>query len=135
MGSAMAITTPGDLTLTVSDTALTQLQNLITTQPSERPLGLRVFIQSGGCSGFSYGMGLDENAPQADDHVIEVGSGLKVYVDAFSSQYLEGAEIDYVDQMMGGGFTIQNPNAVRTCGCGHSFQTADSAGSASSCSH
>ena len=135
MGLDMAITTPGDLTISVSDTAQAQLQNLITSQPSERPLGLRVFIQSGGCSGFSYGMGLDENDPQADDHVIEVGSGLKVYVDAFSSQYLEGAEIDYVDQLMGGGFTIHNPNAVRTCGCGHSFQTADSAGSAAPCSH
>jgi len=131
----MAITTRGDLTLSVSDTAQTQLQNLISTQPSERPLGLRVFIQSGGCSGFSYGMGLDENEPQADDHVIEVGTGIKVYVDAYSGQYLEGAEIDYVDQLMGGGFTIHNPNAVRTCGCGHSFQTSDSAGSAKPCSH
>ena len=131
----MAITTPGDLTVSVSDTAAAQLKNLISTQQSERPLGLRVFIQSGGCSGFSYGMGLDENEPQADDHVIEAGDGLRVYIDAYSGQYLDGAEIDYVDQMMGGGFTIQNPNAVRTCGCGHSFQTADSAGEARSCSH
>jgi iron-sulfur cluster assembly protein len=131
----MAISTPGNLTISVSDTALSQLKNLISSQASERPLGLRVFIQSGGCSGFSYGMGLDENEPQADDHVIDVDETLKVYVDAHSSQYLEGAEIDYVDQLMGGGFTIHNPNAVRTCGCGHSFQTADSAGTASPCSH
>jgi len=131
----MAITTPGDLTLTVSDTALSQLRNLIASQPAERPLGLRVFIQSGGCSGFSYGMGLDENPPQAEDHVIDVDGALKVYVDSNSGQYLEGAEIDYVDELMGGGFTIHNPNAVRTCGCGHSFQTADSAGQARSCSH
>ena len=131
----MAITAPGDLTLTVSDTALAQLKNLIAGQPSERPLGLRVFIQSGGCSGFSYGMGLDENEPQPDDHVIDVDAGLKVYVDAHSGQYLEGAEIDYVDELMGGGFTIHNPNAMRTCGCGHSFQTADSAGDARPCSH
>jgi iron-sulfur cluster assembly protein len=94
-----------------------------------------VFIQSGGCSGFSYGMGLDENGPQPEDHVIEVEGGPKVYVDSYSGQYLEGAEIDYVDELMGGGFTIHNPNAVRTCGCGHSFQTADSAGTARSCSH
>jgi iron-sulfur cluster assembly protein len=131
----MAITTPGDLTLSVSDTALAQLKNLIAGQPAERPLGLRVFVQSGGCSGFSYGMGLDENAPQADDHVIPVEGGLKVYVDAYSGQYLEGAEIDYVDELMGGGFTIHNPNAVRTCGCGHSFQTADASGAAKPCSH
>lgn len=129
----MAMISPG--ILTVSDTALGQLKGLIADQPVDKPLGLRVFIQSGGCSGFSYGMGLDENPPREDDHVIDVDSGLKVYVDSYSVQYLEGAEIDYVDQLMGGGFTIQNPNAVRTCGCGHSFQTADSAGEARSCSH
>ena len=128
----MAMTSPG--ILTVSDTALGQLKGLIADQPVDKPLGLRVFIQSGGCSGFSYGMGLDENPPREDDHVIDVDSGLKVYVDSYSVQYLEGAEIDYVDQLMGGGFTIQNPNAVRTCGCGHSFQTADQAGTAKSCS-
>ncbi len=131
----MAITTQTDLNVSVSDTALMQLKNLIAGQQAERTLGLRVFVQSGGCSGFSYGMGLDENEPQADDHVIDVATGLKVYVDAYSGQYLEGAEIDYVDELMGGGFTIHNPNAVRTCGCGHSFQTADAAGSAKPCSH
>jgi iron-sulfur cluster assembly protein len=129
----MAMTTPA--TVTVSDAALGQLKGLIAGQPSEKPLGLRVFIQSGGCSGFSYGMGLDENPPKEDDLVVDVETGLKVYVDSYSAQYLEGAEIDYVDELMGGGFTIQNPNAVRTCGCGHSFQTADSAGEAKSCSH
>ena len=70
-----------------------------------------------------------------DDQVVDVDGGIKVYVDAYSSQYLQGAEIDYVDELMGGGFTIHNPNAVRTCGCGHSFQTSDSAGEAKSCSH
>jgi iron-sulfur cluster assembly protein len=129
----MAMISPA--TVTVSETALGQLKGLIADQPTDRPLGLRVFIQSGGCSGFSYGMGLDENPPKEDDLVIDVGSALKVYVDSYSAQYLEGAEIDYVDQLMGGGFTIHNPNAVRTCGCGHSFQTADSAGEAKSCSH
>ena len=67
--------------------------------------------------------------------VVNVGESLKVYVDAYSAQYLDGAEIDYVDQLMGGGFTIHNPNAVRTCSCGHSFQTADGSGEARSCSH
>ena len=119
--------------VTISDTALGQLKGLLDKEP-EAKVGLRVFIQPGGCSGFSYGMGLDENPPKEDDEVVEV-SGLKVYVDSYSAQYLDGAEIDYVDAMMGGGFTIHNPNAVRTCGCGHSFQTADEAGSASSCSN
>jgi iron-sulfur cluster assembly protein len=119
--------------ITVSDTALGQLRELVAQQP-ETGIGLRVFIQSGGCSGFSYGMGLEENPPREDDEVVDV-EGLKVLVDAYSAQYLEGAEIDYVDAIMGGGFTINNPNAVTTCGCGHSFQTADSAGEAKGCSH
>src|SRR5487761_1732727 len=96
--------------ITVSESALGQLKGLV-AQQDEPKVGLRVFIQSGGCSGFSYGMGLDESPP------------------------LEGAEIDYVDALMGGGFTIHNPNATRTCGCGHSFQPADGAGEASACSH
>jgi iron-sulfur cluster assembly protein len=118
--------------LTVSEAALQQLQSLV--QQESAPVGLRVFVQPGGCSGFSYGMGLDENPPRTDDEIVEM-SGLKVYVDAFSAQYLDGAEIDYVDAMMGGGFTINNPNAVKTCGCGHSFQTADAAGEARACGH
>lgn len=138
MKIAMAMTAPEGTSnlITVSDAALTQLQGLIEGQAStDQQLGLRVYIQSGGCSGFSYGMGLDENPPREDDYVIEAAGALKVYIDSYSAQYLEGAEIDYVDQLMGGGFTIHNPNAVRTCGCGHSFQTADSAGEARSCSH
>src|ERR1700690_2091061 len=134
--------------ITVSETALGQLQGLISAggggddQDDQRGVlaptltpALRVFIQSGGCSGFSYGMGLDENPPKEDDQVVDVEGGLKVYVDAYSSQYLQGDEIDFVDELMGGGFTIHNPNAVRTCGCGHSFQTSDSASEAKSCSH
>jgi iron-sulfur cluster assembly protein len=118
--------------ITVSDSALGHLKTLIAQQGEQPQVGLRVFIQSGGCSGFSYGMGLDENPPREDDSIVEC-NGLKVYVDSTSAQYLDGAEIDYVDAMMGGGFTINNPNAVKTCGCGHSFQTADSAGTAQSC--
>jgi iron-sulfur cluster assembly protein len=119
--------------ITVSDSALGQLKGLL--QQEDAPeVGLRVYVQSGGCSGYSYGMGLDENPPRADDQVVEV-SGVRVYVDAFSAQHLEGAEIDYVDELMGGGFTIHNPNAKSTCGCGHSFQTADSSGEAKSCAH
>jgi iron-sulfur cluster assembly protein len=129
----MAISNP--TIVSVSDLALGQLKGLIESQPAEHPLGLRVFVQSGGCSGFSYGMGLDENPPREDDVVVHVDGSLKVYIDAYSAQYLEGAEIDYVDQLMGGGFTIHNPNAVKTCSCGHSFQTGDAAGEARPCSH
>lgn len=121
--------------ITVSEAALTRLKELIAEQQQGEAtqLGLRVFVQPGGCSGFSYGMGLDENPPREDDEVTEI-DGLKVYVDAFSARYLDGAEVDYVDALMGGGFTIHNPQAVRTCGCGHSFQTADGAGQPRSCS-
>jgi iron-sulfur cluster assembly accessory protein len=122
--------------VTVSEAALEQLTTLIAGQAqADQSLGLRVFIQSGGCSGFSYGMGLDENPPREDDVVVPVSDALSVYVDSYSAQYLQGAEIDYVDALMGGGFTIHNPNAVRTCGCGHSFQTSDGAGDARPCSH
>lgn len=129
----MAINSP--TLVTVSDTALSQLKGLISEQPADKPVGLRVFISSGGCSGFSYGMGLDENPPKEDDHVIGLDAGLSVYIDSYSAQYMEGAEIDYVDELMGGGFTIHNPNATKTCSCGHSFQTADGAGEARACGH
>lgn len=129
----MAINSP--TLVTVSDTALSQLKGLTAEQPADKPVALRVFISSGGCSGFSYGMGLDENPPKEDDHVIGLESGMSVYVDSYSAQYMQGAEIDYVDELMGGGFTIHNPNATKTCSCGHSFQTADGAGEARACGH
>src|SRR5512134_3904324 len=86
--------------------------------------GLRVFVAGGGCSGMQYGMAL-EAAPREFDHVVESG-GVRLYVDPTSMMYLSGASIDYVDNLMGGGFRIDNPNAVSTCGCGHSFRTSDS---------
>ena len=119
--------------ITVSEAAMGQLRELVGRQQNASEVGLRVFVSPGGCSGFSYGMGLDENLPRDDDEVTVV-DGLKVYVDSFSARYLDGAEVDYVDALMGGGFTIQNPQAVKTCGCGHSFQTADSGGQPKSCS-
>jgi iron-sulfur cluster assembly protein len=121
--------------VTVTDSALGHLKALITKSDGEADaaVGLRVFVQPGGCSGFSYGMGLDENPPREDDEVDTV-DGVAVYVDSFSARHLDGAEIDYVDALMGGGFTINNPQATKTCGCGHSFQTADQAGQAKSCS-
>jgi iron-sulfur cluster assembly protein len=119
--------------ITVSESALGQLKELVGRQGQPGGVGLRVFVNQGGCSGFSYGMGLDENPPREDDEVSTV-DGLNVYVDSFSARYLDGAEVDFVDALMGGGFTIHNPQAVKTCGCGHSFQTADSAGEAKACS-
>jgi iron-sulfur cluster assembly accessory protein len=83
--------------------------------------GLRVFVQGGGCSGFQYGLMIEENGATPDaDQVIE-SNGVMLYVDPISARYLKGAEVDFLDNMAGGGFTIRNPNAKTTCGCGSSF--------------
>jgi iron-sulfur cluster assembly protein len=118
--------------ITMSDTAVAQLSQLISQQEGASPdLGLRVFVYPGGCSGMSYGMAF-EDQPAEDDTTINV-RGLKLYVDEMSSQYIAGATIDYEDSLMGGGFRILNPNAVRSCGCGHSFDTGSDAESARGC--
>ena len=80
---------------------------------------MRVFVQGGGCSGFQYGFTLDE-LTNDDDFIIEK-PGLKILVDSMSMQYLQGASIDYVEEIMGSQFVIKNPNAQSTCGCGSSF--------------
>jgi iron-sulfur cluster assembly protein len=90
-------------------------------------------VYSGGCSGFRYGMML-EDAPTAEDRILEA-NGVKVYVDGSSVDLLKGSSIDYVDTLMGAGFTVNNPNAVAACGCGSSFRTADDSGTARSCAH
>ena len=82
--------------------------------------GLRVFVQGGGCSGFQYGLMIEENGQGAGDQVYE-SNGVKLFVDPISVRYLNGAEVDFVDTITGGGFTIKNPNATSTCGCGQSF--------------
>jgi iron-sulfur cluster assembly protein len=93
-------------------------------------LGLRLFVAGGGCSGMQYGMTLDEH--QDGDEVLEV-EGVKMLLDEMSAQYVAGSVVDYVDSLMGAGFTVNNPNAVSTCGCGHSFRTAGDSGQARSC--
>ncbi|MDA8394656.1 MAG: iron-sulfur cluster insertion protein ErpA [Candidatus Dormibacteraeota bacterium] len=117
--------------ISVTDQALGQLKTLLAQQENPE-MGLRVYVTPGGCSGFSYGMGFDD-APAGDDEVSEQ-DGIKVFVDPYSATYLEGAEIDYIDSLMGGGFTVHNPQAVRTCSCGSSFDAGDGAGAAKACS-
>ncbi len=99
-------------------------------QENDPSLALRVFVAGGGCSGLQYGMTLDEE--QEGDTVIPL-SGIKILVDEMSMGYIDGSEIDYVDSLMGAGFTVNNPNAVSSCGCGHSFKTASGGGEARSC--
>lgn len=117
-------------TLTLTDEAVVRLRSVLDNQ--QAPDGaLRVFVSPGGCSGFSYGMSL-EIEPADDDEVVEQ-SGVKVVVDPFSLQYLSGAQIDFVDSLMGGGFTVVNPNAVKSCSCGQSFDTTFGGGAAKPC--
>jgi iron-sulfur cluster assembly accessory protein len=116
--------------ISLTDDAVGQLRTMI-EKKGNPSLALRVWVQAGGCSGFSYGMALDDS-PLSDDVISEV-SGLKVIVDATSAQHLQGAKVDYVDSLMGAGFTVLNPNAVSSCGCGHSFESAQGGGDAQSC--
>ena len=118
--------------VSLTDAAVLKLREL-TKEETNPQIGLRVYVYSGGCSGFRYGMML-EDAPTPDDRVMDA-SGIRVYVDGQSIDLLKGSQIDYVDTLMGAGFTVNNPNAVAACGCGSSFRTADDAGSARSCAH
>jgi iron-sulfur cluster assembly accessory protein len=118
--------------VSLTDAAIVKLTEL-TRQETNPAIGLRVYVYSGGCSGFRYGMML-EDAPTPEDRVMDV-SGIKVYVDGQSVDLLSGSQIDYVDTLMGAGFTVNNPNAVAACGCGSSFRTADDGGSPKGCSH
>src|SRR5690606_29436797 len=102
----------------VTETAANTIHELLAEEQKEG-CGLRVFVQGGGCSGFQYGLMIDENAGFGDQ-VFE-SNGVRLLVDPISIRYLKGAEVDFVDTVTGGGFTIKNPNAVSTCGCGSSF--------------
>ena len=85
---------------------------------------LRVFVSGGGCSGFQYGMALENNIRDQDLKFVQ--DGVQVVVDEISIDYLRGATVDYVDDLMGSGFRIENPNAISSCGCGSSFRTQES---------
>lgn len=107
------------MTITVTPNAVAEVGKFMDEQGAVETAGLRVAVLPGGCSGFQYGLNI-EDEPQDDDDVFEV-NGLRLFVDPFSSQYLDGVEIDYVTTMMGAGFTFKNPNATGGCGCGSSF--------------
>ncbi len=115
--------------LSITPTAAEKVRELL-EQEHDPSLALRIFVAGGGCSGLQYGMTLDEE--QEGDTIVQQ-SGIKVLVDEMSLGYINGSQIDYVDSLMGAGFTVNNPNAVSSCGCGHSFKTADGGGEARSC--
>jgi iron-sulfur cluster assembly accessory protein len=118
--------------VSLTDAAATKLRELTKDEPNPE-IGLRVYVYSGGCSGYRYGMML-EDAPTPEDHVLQA-SGVRVYIDGNSVPLIQGSQIDFVDTLMGAGFTVNNPNAVSGCGCGSSFRTGEDAGSPRSCSH
>lgn len=117
--------------LTMTDSAVSQLKQLLKKEESPEK-ALRVYVSPGGCSGFSYGMQLDDERSE-DDTILTI-DGVTVVVDELSLPQLEGAQIDYVNALMGGGFVVQNPNASKTCSCGQSFDTASGGGTARPCS-
>ncbi|HLJ08861.1 MAG TPA: iron-sulfur cluster insertion protein ErpA [Acidimicrobiia bacterium] len=104
--------------ITVTDSAAKKVKELVEAEGNNE-LALRVAVRPGGCSGFSYEMFFDSDFAD-DDQKAEFG-GVKVVVDSASLQYLNGASLDYKEGLMGAGFTINNPNTNRTCGCGQSF--------------
>ncbi|MFO7274929.1 MAG: iron-sulfur cluster assembly accessory protein [Bacillota bacterium] len=117
------------MNITLTEKASTRLKEIIKAKGED--LALRVLVRPGGCSGFEYGMALERN-PRPDDNV-GVFDGIKVVIDPGSLPLLDGSTIDYVDSLMGGGFTIHNPNAVASCACGQSFRAANAAGAPRSC--
>ena len=108
----------GAAAVLLSDQAAARVKQLIAGKQGGDGF-LRVYVQGGGCSGFQYGFQLDDNRAQ-DDLALEK-NGVVMLVDSISLQYLAGAEVDFIDDLMGARFVVRNPNATATCGCGASF--------------
>jgi iron-sulfur cluster assembly protein len=108
--------------VSLTEAAASKIKELSAEEPDGEASVLRVAVQGGGCSGFEYALGFDRGAMEGD-HELEA-HGVRVVVDPYSAPYLQGTEIDFVDGLQGG-FAINNPNVVASCGCGHSFQVED----------
>ena len=133
---------PTETLITLTPVAAAKVRELLAEEADGETLVLRVAIQGGGCSGFQYGLGFDSGAAEGDlELTLE---GVPVVVDPFSAPYLAGTTIDFLNTIQESGFKIDNPNAVSSCGCGHSFQVEDEeelpegtqmGGCGSGCSH
>ena len=116
----MATVTAPTVTLNVTETAANEIKKFMSGEEGlPETAGLRVRVVPGGCSGFQYSLNIEEDSRQGD-HVLDA-HGVRLFVDMFSAQYLNGVEIDFVNSVMGSGFTFKNPNATGGCGCGSSF--------------
>ncbi|MCB9130219.1 MAG: iron-sulfur cluster assembly accessory protein [Anaerolineales bacterium] len=109
--------------VTLTENAASKLSGILEEKGQVETHGLRVFVQGGGCGGMQYGMTFESTARPGDQ--VYQQHGMKVYVDPTSLFYINGAVIDYKDSLMGGGFSIENPQAVSSCGCGSSFRTKE----------
>lgn len=108
-------------TILLTDAAIAKVKEIVEGQ-GQTGAGLRIYVAGGGCSGFKYGMALEQEAGP-DDEVVDF-QGLKVYIDSMSLPHLQGAQVDYVDDaLLGQGFKVENPNATSSCGCGQSFKS------------
>ena len=127
----MSVTTDEQtVPISLTEKAATEVKNLLESQGMQTA-ALRVFVAGGGCSGLQYGMAIADEVEEGDHEFQQ--HGVRVLVDPLSMNYLTGASVDYVEDMMGGGFKIDNPNAVHSCGCGSSFSTEDGEGGCGSC--
>jgi iron-sulfur cluster assembly protein len=116
----MSATTAPTVNLNVTESAAAEIQKFMTGEEDlPQSAGLRVRVVPGGCSGFQYSLNIEEQSREGDFILDE--KGVRMFVDMFSAQYLNGVEIDYVTGVMGSGFTFKNPNATGSCGCGSSF--------------
>lgn len=118
------------MNLTITEAAANQIFNMMKEEGNEN-LFLRIGVKGGGCSGLSYGMGFEEEHSDLD--LLMELHDLKIVVNKDDVPILNGLKIDYKQNMMGGGFTIDNPNAIASCGCGSSFRTAENAGTPEEC--
>jgi iron-sulfur cluster assembly protein len=118
------------MSITLTSRAACELKDLLMAE-GKQGARLRVWVAGGGCSGLQYGLGIEEDAPQPDDQIF-ASEGIEVICDGLSLQYMEGASVDFVEDTLGGGFKIENPNATSSCGCGSSFKTEGGGGGCSS---
>jgi iron-sulfur cluster assembly protein len=118
-----------DRMLTLTPSATAQVRKLLAQ--ADAGTALRIFVSPGGCSGMQYGMTLDDQEQEGDQFIDH--DGARLVVDEMSAMYLTGAEVDFTEALMGGGFSIQNPNAAKSCACGHSFDTGQDAATARVC--
>ena len=116
----MSTETATEIIVNITPSAAGEIKTMLAKESDSMKKGLRVYVETGGCSGMQYGMVFDE---KRDGDAVGEQLGVPVFIDAFSAGYLRGAQIDFSDALTGGGFKISNPNAKQSCGCGKSFET------------